>query len=72
MKLLREIDSASREALLAKPTLTIDEGAQVLGVGSTNFRNALRTGEIDVPVISVGSRKVIPRSAIRRLLGVEG
>lgn len=58
--------------LLGRPTVTVPEGAACWGVGPTAFREALRTGELDLPVITVGSRRVIPTAAIRRALGMEG
>jgi len=69
----RRIQRTSEELseLLSRPTLTVPEGAAVLGLGTTAFRACLQRGEIDLPVISVGTRKVIPVSAIKRLLGAE-
>lgn len=56
--------------LLAKPTMTMSEAAAVAGVGRTNFVNALRRGEISLPIISIGTRKVVPTVAVRQLIGM--
>jgi hypothetical protein len=56
--------------LLERPTLTLPEVAAVYGVGSSTFRAGLRSGAINLPVITVGTRKVIPTAAIRRALGI--
>jgi hypothetical protein len=55
--------------LLERPTVSWPEAAALCGVGVTAFKGAVHRGEIDLPVISVGARKVIPTSAIKRLLG---
>jgi|HubBroStandDraft_6_1064221.scaffolds.fasta_scaffold869129_2 hypothetical protein len=55
--------------MLQRPTLTLPNAAAVFGLGITSFRAGISRGEIDLPIISVGARKVIPTAAIRRLLG---
>jgi DNA-binding transcriptional LysR family regulator len=59
------------EELLRRPTLSVSEAAALCGVGATSLRQAMRRGEIDLQVISVGSRKVIPTAAVRRLLSAD-
>jgi hypothetical protein len=67
-----EVSPADRAALLEAPTLTLPQTAKVLGVGLTGLRDALRKDDgLALPVISVGSRKVVASSAIRRFLGEE-
>jgi hypothetical protein len=57
--------------LLAKPTVTVSEAAAIAGVGRTNFVNALRRGELDLPVREIGARKIIVTAALKRWLGME-
>lgn len=57
--------------LIRQNTLTILQAARLLGVGESGLRGALRRGEIELPVIEIGARRVIPTSAVRRLLGLE-
>ena len=71
MKPLTLLDADSRATLLSAPTLTIPQVAAVLGVGNTSLYTALRRGEIDLPVIEIGRRRVIPSAAVRRLLGMD-
>lgn len=54
------------EAILAKPTATVDELGRVLRVGRNQAYNAVRSGQ--VRSIRVGRRLVIPTAAIRQLL----
>ena len=54
--------------LRKRSTLSWREAAALVGVGPSALRDAVRRGEIKLPVISVGTRKVIPTAAIRRLL----
>ena len=71
MRSRHELSSTERAELLLAPTLTLPETAQVYGVGLTALRDALRRGEIPLPVISIGTRKVVPTAAVRRLLGMD-
>lgn len=57
--------------MLGRPTMTLPEGAAVFGLGLTSFRTAIRRGEIDLPIIEVGNRKVLPSAAVKRALGIE-
>jgi len=57
--------------LAKRPTVSWNEAAALCGVGVTSLKAAVRRGEIDLPVISVGTRKVIPTSALRRLLSAD-
>lgn len=66
-----EISAADIGELLRLPALTHAEAAKCGRVGETALRGAIRRGEIDLPVIRVGSRRLIPTSAVRRWLGVE-
>ena len=54
--------------LRERPTVTYEQGAALWGVGETLFRSAVARGEIDVPVIAVGRRRVIPTAALLRLI----
>lgn len=62
---------AARADLLLAPTLTLLETAQILGCGMSALRDALRRGQLELPLIRVGARVVIPTAAVRRLLSLE-
>jgi hypothetical protein len=64
----QRLSASERAELLNAPTLTLAEAAQVLGVGVSALRDTIRRGEVDLRVISIGSRKVIPTSALCALL----
>lgn len=51
-------------------TLTVDEAAQVLGIGRNQAYAAVRDGSI--PSIRIGKRIVVPRAALDRMLAGEG
>ena len=55
-------------ALRAKLTLTLAEAAALIGCGESALRGALRRGQIELPVISIGARRVVPTAAVMRLL----
>lgn len=71
MNTRHELSSAERAELLAAPTLTLAQTAQALGVGMTNLRDSIRRGELSLPVITIGSRKVVPTAAVRAMVGIE-
>jgi hypothetical protein len=58
------------EELLSKPTVSIPEAAAIYGVGQSALKSAIRRGELELPVISIGARRVIPTAALKRLLGL--
>ena len=47
-------------------TLTIGETAKLLGIGRQLAYDRVKTGEI--PVIKIGRRLLVPRSALEKLL----
>ena len=47
-------------------TLTIEETAKLLGIGRQLAYDKVKTGEI--PVIKIGRRLLVPRSALEKLL----
>ena len=47
-------------------TLTIEETAKLLGIGRQLAYDRVKTGEI--PVIKIGRRLLVPRSALEKLL----
>jgi len=49
-----------------KLTLTIEEAAKLLGIGRNLCYDRVKTGEI--PVIKIGRRLLVPRSALEKLL----
>ena len=50
-----------------KSTVTIEEGAPIIGVSRGPAYAAARTGEI--PTLRIGKRLLVPVAALRRLLG---
>ena len=50
-----------------RATLTVAEAARVLGIGRNLTYELVRRGEL--PSLKLGSRVVIPRVALERLLG---
>jgi hypothetical protein len=50
-----------------KSTVTIEEGAPIIGVSRGSAYAAARTGEI--PTLRIGKRLLVPVAALRRLLG---
>jgi excisionase family DNA binding protein len=51
-----------------RPTLSIEEAGQFLGISRTAAYNAAQTG--DIPTIKIGSRKLVPTARLRELLGL--
>jgi excisionase family DNA binding protein len=49
-------------------TVTIEEAAQLLGVGRQSAYQAARTGEL--PTIKIGRRLLVSRAQIDRMLGL--
>ena len=49
-----------------RQTLTIEETAKLLGIGRQLAYDRVKTGEI--PVIKIGRRLLVPRSALEKLL----
>ena len=47
-------------------TLTVEEAAQVLGIGRNSAYEGIRAGEI--PSVRIGRRILVPRCALDRLL----
>lgn len=57
------------EVVDSRKTYTVREAAGMFGVGLTLFRRLIRDGS--VPTIRLGTRVLIPRAAIERLLDVQ-
>jgi excisionase family DNA binding protein len=51
-------------------TLTIDEAAQQLGISRNTAYECAKTGQL--PVIRLGKRLLVPRTALQRMLAGEG
>jgi hypothetical protein len=68
VKAPQRLSATERAELLNAPTVTLAEAAQVLGVGLSALRDTIRRGDVDLRVISIGRRKVIPTSALIALL----
>ncbi len=50
----------------ARPTITVNEAGELLGVSRSTAYEAVRVGEI--PSIRLGRRLVVPTAAIRKML----
>jgi excisionase family DNA binding protein len=59
-------DKQAEEARARRQTLTVEEAAQVLGIGRNSAYEAAWRGEI--PTIKIGRRLVVPRAALDRIL----
>jgi len=55
-----------REEMENKLTLSVEEAAKLLGIGRNLCYDRVKTGEI--PVIKIGRRLLVPRSALEKLL----
>jgi excisionase family DNA binding protein len=52
--------------MVDKLTLSVEETARLLGIGRNLCYDKVKTGEI--PVIKIGRRLLVPRSALEKLL----
>lgn len=66
-----EVSAEKREEILRQLVATHKQAAILGGIGETALRKAMSRGEVDLPVIRVGSRCLIPMSAIRRWLSID-
>ncbi|HEY3688126.1 MAG TPA: helix-turn-helix domain-containing protein [Streptosporangiaceae bacterium] len=55
---------------LSKPTITVPEAAQILGIGRDTAYEAAARGEI--PTIRIGRRLVVPTARLLAQLGMDG
>lgn len=53
----------------ARPTLTVEEAAELLGVARSTAYDGVRSGEI--PSIRIGRRLLVPTAAIRSMLRLD-
>lgn len=51
-------------------TVTVDEAAHLLGIGRNSAYEAAHSGQL--PTIRIGKRLLVPKVALRRLLGDDG
>lgn len=56
--------------LLSRPTITVTEAAQVLGISRNSAYAAARAG--DIPTLRLGARILVPTARLRAVLGLEG
>lgn len=52
-----------------RPTVTVTEAGQILGVGRSAAYDAVARG--DLPSIRLGRRLLVPTAGLRRLLGLD-
>ena len=57
--------------ILAQPTLTVEQAANVLGISAWALYSAIRRDDSPVPVIRCGRRILIASAHLRRLLGMD-
>lgn len=76
-QILRQIDtecvmSHPAEQLLrdAGPTISVPALAQVYGCSASHIHDLINRGELDLPVIHLGKRRVIPTAAVREKVGL--
>ena len=55
--------------VLDKPTCSVPEASEVLGISRQSAYNAIHTGEI--PVLRIGRRMVVPTAALRKMLCID-
>lgn len=72
MRPLREPTPEEVAVLCGRLTVGWDGAAKLLGVGVSSLRAAVRRGELDLRVVRVGRRVVIPTAAVLALLGEGG
>lgn len=60
-------DTLSAADVMDRPTLTIPQAGQVLGVSPQSAYNAVRRGEI--PTIRLGRRLLVPTHKLLQMLG---
>ena len=53
----------------SRPTMSVSEVAELLGVCRSTMYQAVRRGEI--PVIKIGKRYLVPTAHVAHLLGIE-
>jgi excisionase family DNA binding protein len=53
----------------SRMTVTVEEAAQLLGIGRQSAYQAARTGEL--PTIKLGRRLLVPRAQLDAMLGVD-
>ncbi len=54
--------------LIAKPLLSIEEAANLLGESRSTLYRAIASGRFPLPVYAIGGRMRIPRRAVERLI----
>lgn len=55
---------------MTKQTYTVTEAAKVLGIGRSVAYQAAKTGQL--PIIKIGKRILVPKSALERKLSEAG
>jgi excisionase family DNA binding protein len=58
------------ESVRGRPTITVPEAAELLGIGRNAAYEAAHRGEIET--LKFGTRLVVPVAPLLRLLGIEG
>lgn len=53
-----------------RPTITVEEAAQVLGISRNSAYEAAHSGEL--PVVRLGRRLLVPTARLLKLLGHDG
>jgi excisionase family DNA binding protein len=66
MTSLKTGEAVAKQLGTERATLSIKEAAHVLGVGKNQMYAAVRAGE--VPVVKIGSRLLVSRAILERML----
>jgi excisionase family DNA binding protein len=53
----------------ARPTLSVEEAGEFLGISRASAYEGVRSGQI--PSIRIGRRIVVPTAALRRMVGID-
>lgn len=53
------------------PTISVTRAAKLLGVSRSTLYRAVTTGDTPVPVVTIGSRVVVPTKPLLELLGLD-
>lgn len=55
---------------MSKATYSINEVAQLLGIGKSAAYRAAQAGDLPVPSIKIGGRYVVPKKPLDDILGI--
>lgn len=59
-----------RQWVMTRPTVSIRQAANAIGVSETSLRKSIKQGTCPLPVITINSRQVIPSAALAQHLQI--